>query len=228
LPQFLAAMGLFLALHSVPAIPPIRQILVTRLGRGLYLALYSLASLASLTWVFYAAFNLDYVEIWSPAAWQAWIALTLSPVAFFLIVAGLFSPNPVSITFRRGDAPPGAILAITRHPVLWGFILWSGSHVVANGDVRGVMLFGALGLFAAIGILMTERRGRRRLGEAWPGLAAATSVLPLAAIAFGRARFRFDIPMLVAVLAATLATVGLLWGGHAALFGADPLALAAS
>ena len=228
MPQFLAAMGLFLALHSVPAIPSIRQILVSRLGRRLYLALYSLASLASLTWVFYAAFNLDYVEIWPPAAWQAWIALILTPVALFLLVAGLCSPNPASITFRQGEAPPGAIVAITRHPVLWGFILWSGSHVAANGDVRGLMLFGALGVFAALGILMAERRGRRRLGEAWSGLASKTSVLPLAAIASGRTGFRIDIPMLVAVLVATLATVALLWGGHAALFGADPLIRATS
>ncbi len=228
MPQFLAAMALFLALHSVPAIPSIRQILVTRLGGGLYLALYSLASLTSLTWVFYAAFNLDYVEVWPPAAWQAWIALILSPVALFLLVAGLFSPNPVSITLRMGEASPGTIVAVTRHPVLWGFVLWSGSHVVANGDMRGLMLFGALGLFAALGILMAERRGRRRLGEAWSGLAATTSVLPLAAIASGRARFRVDIPMLAAVLVATLVSVALLWGGHASLFGADPLALAAS
>ena len=112
--------------------------------------------------------------------------------------------------------------------MLWGFILWSGSHVAANGDVRGLMLFGALGVFAALGILMAERRGRRRLGEAWSGLASKTSVLPLAAIASGRTGFRIDIPMLVAVLVATLATVALLWGGHAALFGADPLIRATS
>ena len=228
MPQFLAAMGLFLALHSVPAIPSIRQILVTRLGRGLYLALYSLASLASLTWVFYAAFNLDYVEIWPPAAWQAWIALVLTPVALFHLVAGLCCPSPGSSTFRNGESVSGAIVAITRHPVLWGFILWAGGHVVANGDMRGLMLFGALGLFAALGILMVERRGRRRLGVAWSDMAATTSILPFAAILSGRARLRFDGPMLGALLAAALATIWLLWGGHAALFGADPLALAAS
>lgn len=226
--QFLAAMGLFLALHSVPAIPAIRQTLVSRLGRGLYLALYSLASLASLTWVFYAALALDHVELWPPAAWQAWVAMMLSPVALFLLVAGLISPNPGSITFRRGETQPGAIVAITRHPALWGFILWSGSHVLANGDLRSLMLFGVLGLFAILGIVMTERRSRRRLGPAWSELADTTAILPLAAILAGRARLRFDTPMLVALLVATLITLVLLLGGHAALFGADPLVLAAS
>lgn len=226
--QFLAAMGLFLALHSVPAIPAIRQTLVARLGRGLYLALYSLASLASLTWVFYAALALDHVELWPAAAWRAWIALILSPVALFLLVAGLISPNPGSITFRRGETQPGAIVAITRHPVLWGFILWSGSHVLANGDLRSLMLFGVLGLFAVMGIVMTERRSQRRLGPAWSEIVAATSVLPFAAVASGRARLRLDTPTLVALLAAIVTTTWLLWGAHAALFGADPLVLAAS
>jgi uncharacterized membrane protein len=83
-------------------------------------------------------------------------------------------------------------------------------------------------LFAALGILMAERRGRGRLGVAWSDMAATTSILPFAAILSGRARLRFDGPMLGALLAAALATIWLLWGGHAALFGADPLALAAS
>ena len=82
-------MTLFLALHSVPAVPAIRQSLVSRLGRRLYLLVYSLTSLASLAWVFYAAFALDYVELWPPAAWQTWIALVLSSVALFVLVAGL-------------------------------------------------------------------------------------------------------------------------------------------
>lgn len=226
--QFLAAMGVFLALHSVPAIPAIRQTLVARLGCGPYLVLYSLASIASLTWVFFAAFALDYVELWPPAAWQAWIALILSPVALFLLVAGLISPNPGSITFRRGETRPGAVVAITRHPVLWGFVLWSGSHVLANGDLRSLMLFGVLGLFAVMGIVMTERRSRRRLEPTWSELAETTAILPLAAILAGRARVRFDTPMLIALLVAVLVTLALLLGGHAALFGADPLALATS
>lgn len=226
--QFLFAMGLFLALHSVPAVPAIRQTLVSRLGRRPYLLVYSLVSLASLGWVFSSALALDYVELWSPAPWQAWIALVVTPLALFLLIAGLISPNPASISFRQGNAQPGAIVAITRHPVLWGFLLWSASHVLANGDLRSLMLFGMLGLFAGLGIVMTERRSRRRLGPEWPGLAATTSILPFAAIASGRTRARLDLPMLIALVATLLITTWLLWGGHAALFGADPLALAAS
>ncbi len=223
--QFIAALALFLALHSVPAIPGIRQRLIAKLGRRPYLALYSLASLVCLFWVFHAAFGLDYVELWPPAAWQGWVTLIAAPIALFLLTAGLISPNPVSITFRKGEARPGAIVAITRHPVLWGFILWAGSHVLANGDLRSLMLFGILGLFGALGIFTTERRSRRRLGDDWQEFAATTSIVPFVAIISGRARLQIDIPMLIGFLTAALITAWLLWGGHAVLFGVDPLVL---
>jgi uncharacterized membrane protein len=228
LTQFLVALGLFLALHSVPALPTIRGHLVDRLGRRLYLACYSLVSLASLAWVFHAALALDHVELWPSAPWQAWAAIILSPPALFLLAAGLISSNPGSITFRRGETPPGAIVAITRHPVLWGFIFWASGHVIANGDLRSLLLFGTLGLFAALGIAMTERRSRRRLGPGWQEFAATTSIVPLAAIMSGRARLQLDAPMVIGCLAAALITAWLLLGGHSALFGADPLILAMS
>lgn len=225
--QFLAALGVFLALHSVPAIPAIRQGLIARLGRRTYLLVYSLVSLLSLGWVFHAAFQLDYVELWPPAAWQAWLALILVPISLFLLTAGLISPNPASITFRRGDKPPGAITTVTRHPVLWGFILWAVGHVIANGDLRSLMLFGTLALFAFFGIAMTDRRSRRTLGERWGEIERTTSVLPFAAMVSGRAKLRIDRAMLIGVLVAALLTAWLLWGGHAALFQADPLAMTA-
>lgn len=226
--QFILAFALFLALHSVPAIPAIRQGLVARLGRRLYLALYSIASIASLGWVFQSALALDYLELWPPAAWQAWLSLVLVPIAMVLLIAGLASSNPLSITFRRGSDRPGAIIAITRHPVLWGFVLWAASHVLANGDVRSLMLFGALGLFAVFGMVMTDRRNRRRLGPDWTRLSETSSVLPLAAMLAGRSRLRLDLPLGIGIVGATLITAWLLLGGHAALFGADPLVLATS
>lgn len=225
---FILAFAVFLALHSIPAIPGIRQRLVAILGRKLYLATYSLISIAALAWVFHAAFALDYLELWAPAAWQAWVAIASVPVALFLLVAGLISPNPLSISFRRGEEKAGAIVAVTRHPVLWGFVLWAFGHLVVNGDLRSVMLFGALGIFAVIGMVMTERRNRRRLGASWSADTKSSSVLPFAAIIRGRAALSFDRPMVIGMVASALITIWLLAGGHASLFSADPLALASS
>jgi uncharacterized membrane protein len=97
---------------------------------------------------------------------------------------------------------------------------------VPNGDLRSLVLFGALFLFALAGIPLTERRARRRLSDDWSALAASTSILPFAAIIAGRARAHVDRPMVLSLLLTALVAFWLLSGGHALLFRADPLALA--
>jgi uncharacterized membrane protein len=225
LTQFLLALLLFLTLHIIPAIPAIRAHLIGLAGRRIYLLVYSVVSLLLLGWVFHAAMQLEFVPLWDPAAWQAWVPLVLTPLAMALLLAGLSSPNPVSVTLRGTTAEPGAVTAITRHPVLWGFALWAGSHLVPNGDVRSLLLFGSFFAFALLGIWMTERRARRRLGEQWNAITLATSVVPFRALLTRRARLRVDGPLISGILGSAALTAWLLLGGHAALFNADPLVL---
>lgn len=224
--QFLVALLLFLVLHMVPATPALRARAVAALGRRNYLAAYSLVSLLALGWLFHAALALDFVPLWDPAPWQAWFPMVLTPIAFVLLLAGLTSPNPASISLRKPDERAGAIVTITRHPVLWGFALWAGGHLVPNGDLRSLLLFGPLLGLALMGMPLTDRRARRRLGPDWPAVARHTSVLPFAAAMTGRATLRLDRPLVLAVAASAAITAWLLLGGHAALFGADPLSMA--
>ncbi|MCR6670579.1 NnrU family protein [Devosia ginsengisoli] len=225
--QFLLALALFLALHMVPAIPALRAKLVATMGRRAYLVVYSLVSLLTLAWLFHAALQLDFVPLWDPAPWQAWFPLVLTPIALVLLLAGLTSPNPASITLRKPDLKPGAITTVTRHPVLWGFALWAGSHLVPNGDLRSLLLFGALLAFALLGMVITDRRSRR-LGAQWAEIARTTSILPLAAVLAGRTKLRFDGTLGMAIFIAAALTAWLLLGGHEVLFGADPLTMAAA
>lgn len=212
----------------VPAIPALRARLVAAMGRRTYLLVYSLASVLALVWLFAATFMLDFVPLWDPAPWQAWVPLLLTPPGLVFLLAGLASPNPASITLRRPEGRPGAITTITRHPVLWGFALWAGSHLVPNGDLRSLLLFGSLLAFALLGMLTGDRRARRALGGRWPAIANGTSVIPFVAILAGRTRLRLDAPLLLSLLVAAALTAWLLLGGHAFLFGADPLAMAAA
>jgi len=224
--QFIAALLTFLTLHTIPAIPGLRARLVAAIGRRTYLIVYSLVSILALAWLFQAALRLDFIALWQPAAWQAWATIVLTPIGFFFLLAGLLSPNPASISLRKPELPPGAITTITRHPVLWGFALWAGSHLVPNGDLRSLLLFGPLFAFAVLGMVSTDRRARRRLGNQWSAIADSTSVLPFAAVLTARTRLRLDFPLVVSVLISALLTTWMLMGGHAALFGADPLTMA--
>ena len=220
--QVFLALAAFLLLHSVPAIPTIRGRLTAALGLRFYLLAYSATSVALLIWVLQAAWSTDYIEIWQPDRWSILANLVLSPVGLFLVTAGLTSPNPASVSFRSGAAP-GAITAITRHPVLWGFVLWSFGHVLANGDTRSLLVFGGLGLFSTVGLFVAEKRARRRMGAAWPSIAGSTSVFPLIALLSGRSKLRLDAHLIAALAGTLLLTLWLLMGGHAALFGADPI-----
>lgn len=223
--QFLLALFAFLALHSIPAIPAVREQLIGFLGRATYFSLYSVVSIVLLGWVFYAALNVDYIPLWEPAAWQAWVTLIAAPAGLFLVLAGLLSVNRLSVAVRQGKRP-GAIVTITRHPVLWGFALWALGHLVANGDLRSLILFGGFALFALASIPMLEKRARRRLGEEWSREVATTSILPFTAVLSGRTRIRGDWPLALAAVSTAALTLWLLAGGHAALFYADPLLMA--
>lgn len=221
--RLLLAFLVFVALHSIPAMPKLRSGLVSRIGRRAYLAAYSLVSTLSLVWLFYEALNTDYVELWQPAPWQAWITLVLSPVGLFFVIAGLISPNPLSVTARRSDDAPGAIVSITRHPVLWGFLFWSAGHIVPNGDVRSLILFGGFALFSLAGIVLAERRSRKSLGENWEAVARPTSIVPFGALLAGRASLSADRSLAIAIAASAIVTLWLLTGGHLQFFGVDPL-----
>jgi uncharacterized membrane protein len=157
--EFLTAFGAFLILHSIPAIAPIRQGLIDRFGRRAYFIAYSVVSLVVLGWLIHATLYLDYVPLWDPAPWQAWATMVTAPIGIFFVLAGLFSVNPLSLSIRPGFHC-GSIVAITRHPVLWGFLIWSMAHLVPNGDLGGVLLFGGLALFCIAGFFIVERRAQ--------------------------------------------------------------------
>jgi uncharacterized membrane protein len=221
---FVSAFAVFLLLHSIPAVPAVRSGIIARIGRPAYITVYSAASLAALGWLFSTALSLDYVPLWDLRPWHAVITFILAPLGGFLVIAGLVSTNPLSISIRSSDHV-GSIVGITRHPVLWGFAIWALGHIAANGDLRSLLLFGGFALFALGSIPMTEKRARRRLGDRWDALAKNTSIMPFKAFISGR-RPDWDVAMFAAaVIAAALGAWLLLGGGHALLFGADPIAI---
>jgi uncharacterized membrane protein len=224
--EFLVALCAFVVAHLVPALPGVRARLVGQVGRTAYLVAYSASSLALLAWVVVAARRADDVTLWEPAAWQWALPALAMPVALFLIVAGLAEGNPLSVSLRKADdGRLPAIAAVTRHPVLWGFLLWAVAHIPANGRVVPVILFGAMAAMAAAGMPMLDRKVRRRMGPAaWSRLAAQASCVPLRALATRRASRPALAPLAGAATAAILLYAWVLLQGHALLIGPDPLA----
>jgi len=183
----------FALTHAVPALGPVRRGLVARLGEAAYMGLYSGISLAALAWVGIAYAGAPHVELWPTVPWSYWFPILVMPLACILGVAGLASPNPFSLgAGSKGYDPqrPG-IVAVTRHPVLWGLALWAAAHVPPNGDAATILLFAVLAGLSLSGAPSLDAKRSRRLGEArWNELAAATSNVPFVALLAGGIRFR--------------------------------------
>ncbi len=189
------AFAFFLASHAVPARPPVRRALAGRIGERAYLIAYSLVSIIALGLLLAAAGRAPYVELWSVREWQMSVPQVVMPFVCLLIAFALAAANPLSF----GGAAPEAfdpdhpgIAGVTRHPLLLALALWSLAHLVPNGDLAHVLVFGPSAAFALAGMLMIDRRKKRQWGEAeWSRLAARTSLLPFAALL--NRRWRLDL-----------------------------------
>ena len=191
---FALAYAAFLLSHMIPARPRLRGMLIARLGTRGYFAAYGTLSVAMLAWLIVAAAHAPFVPLMPFAIWQSWVPTLLMPVALLLASYGTAAPNPLSIAGRdngRFDPATPGVAGVTRHPLLWAFLLWALGHALANPDLAHLLLFGGLGAFAAAGMGAIDARLRRRLGAGeWRRLAARTSLLPGAALIAGRWRPR--------------------------------------
>ncbi|SIT81998.1 NnrU family protein [Pontibaca methylaminivorans] len=176
--EFIAAFAAFFASHVIPMRPAIRSRLMARMGVRGYFMGFSALSVAVLIWLIIAAHGAPYVEILPPWRIWRWAPVLVMPFVVALVVAGMMRVNPLSfggVGRRPFDPADPGILGFTRHPMLIALLLWSVAHLLANGDLAHVILFGMFAGFAVMGMALTDRRKRRDLGaEAWADLARNT------------------------------------------------------
>jgi uncharacterized membrane protein len=226
--MLVAAAAVFLLIHLLISGTQLRDAITRAIGQGLYMGLFSLASVGVLTWMgfaYAAARRGPDPDYWAATPTTEWIQLAVTFVAFLLAVPGLLTPNPTSVrqeaTLERPDAVKG-MLRITRHPFLCGVALWAAGHLLVNGDFASLILFGSLLLLAVFGPLSIDAKRRRALGATWDAFAAQTSAVPFAAILQRRQTLKLGeigwwrIAIAIAVWAA------LIWA-HPLLFGVSPL-----
>jgi uncharacterized membrane protein len=184
--NLVVATAAFLATHFVSS-TPLRPRLARALGEWPYRAAYSLVALATLAWMIwaYAAAPREAL-LWAPLRQ---LPVLVMPFAFVLIACGYWR-NPTMVGADRllkSDDPARGIIRITRHPIMWGIMLWAVAHIAANGELASLVFFGGFLALAALGTLAMD--ARKRSNPDWPRFAAVTSHVPFVAIAQGRNRF---------------------------------------
>jgi len=132
----------------VPAFPDLRDSLMARLGRNGYRALFSVVSLLGLALVVWGFAKAPVVQIWAPPVWTRHLALLLMLPVFPLLFAAYL---------------PGKIKAKVRHPMLAAIKFWALAHLIANGDLASIILFGSFLAYAVVDRILVKRRGGAEL-----------------------------------------------------------------
>ena len=218
--QLYYATAAFLATHFITS-TPLRAALVKGIGERAYVAAYSALAFATLGWMIWAYGKAPPEPVFPGLRLAPAILL---PFAFVLLACGLLSRNPTMVGAERllaNPEPARGIIRVTRHPMMWGFMLWSLAHVLARGERMASVFFGGFLALAALGALLIDQRKARTLGEDWKRFAALTSYAPFGAILQGRNRFDArEIGWRNPAIG--LALYALFFWGHAWLFGARP------
>jgi uncharacterized membrane protein len=166
----IAGLVLFLGIHSVRIVADDwRTARIAAWGPGRWKGLYSLASIVGLVLVVwgYGLARQHPVVLWNPPAWTRPVAGVLVLLAFVLLAAG--------------RVPGNSIKARVHHPMVLGVKTWAFAHLLANGTLADVVLFGPFLLWA----IFSFRAARRRDAAAGTAYPDGTPGRTFAAVAAG-------------------------------------------
>jgi uncharacterized membrane protein len=226
--MLIAAAAAFLAIHVLISGTRVRDAITGAIGERPYLGLFSLTSIAIIVWLA-MSYNVAQASAGNRMLYDLGrgvrdLGIPVVALAFLLGVQGLLMPNPTSVQQESATAKEGTVrgvLRITRHPFLWGVVLWSGFHLAANGDLASIVFFGTFFVLALLGTFLIDAKRRRKLGDAWSAFASKTSNVPFAAVLTGRNSFRLSESLGWRFWAALLAFLAVLFF-HARMFGVSP------
>lgn len=137
---------LFLGVHVLTTRRESRARLIARLGEGLYKTLYAVVAILGLALIA-KGFSLyratEWVDIWYPPKAMRHLTLALMLPATILVVAAYVR---------------GRIYEKLKHPMLAGVKLWALAHLLANGDLGSIILFGSVLAWAVYDRISLKRR----------------------------------------------------------------------
>ena len=188
------AAAFWLGLHLIVA-GSLRARLLGMLGEKTFFGIFSLLSIVGVVWFVFAFRAAPLIPLWPTVPALGYLALVLVLLAFLLVTVGSGPMNATTTTpYRMIDnrLPVYGITRVTRHPRLCGVSLWGSAHLLVNGNLAALIMFGALLVTAVNGMVSIDRKRRRALDGLWEEFAAQTSRLPFAAILAGRTRFEIS------------------------------------
>jgi uncharacterized membrane protein len=137
-----------IGIHLVPTFSDLREGLIGRLGKNGYRALFSLVSTLGFVLLVWGFARAPFIQIWAPPGWTRYVAMVLMLPVFILLIAAYV---------------PGEIKAKLRHPFLVAIKFWALAHLIANGDLASIILFGSFLAYAVFDRIALKRRAETGL-----------------------------------------------------------------
>jgi uncharacterized membrane protein len=175
--MLVTGLTLFFAAHLIPTVPELRTRVVSVIGSRPYSGLLALFSLAALLLIVLGYGHMEGLgrgdpQLWVPPSWTRHVTMMLMVPALILLVAAYV---------------PSRIRTAVRHPMLTAVMLWAFGHLLANGDLASVLLFGSFLAYAVYDIVSASQRAEfgpmgRAQGGAVQDVAAIVGGLALYAL----------------------------------------------
>jgi len=139
-------LAVFFGAHVFVTLRAQRGVLIKRIGEGPYKGLMALVSVAALILIGYGFGQYratGWIDVWSPPPWTYYVTQFLMwPASIFVVAA-----------YSRGN-----IWRALKHPMLVGVKTWAASHLISNGDLGSIVLFGSFLVWAGYDRMTLKHR----------------------------------------------------------------------
>ena len=149
---FILGLLLFFGVHMLPFYPEYRAQLIEKIdndtvdGEGMYKIIFSVISLIGLIFLGVGKGSMGFVNLWDTPIFFRYLAIIFVLISFVLMVAAYL---------------PNNIKRYVPHPMLTGVIIWGVTHLIVNGDVTSIILFGSFVAYSIAAIKLPDRRGSK-------------------------------------------------------------------
>ena len=146
---FILGLVLFFGIHMLPFYPEYRVQLIEKLDSAtidaeiMYKIIFSVISLLGLIFIGVGKGSMEFIGLWDIPVFFRYVAVVLILASFILMVAAY---------------PPNNIKRYVPHPMLTGVIVWGVTHMLVNGDVVSLILFGSFVAYSVVAIKLANKR----------------------------------------------------------------------
>ncbi len=133
----------FIVIHLIPtATPNFRNNLVSKFSKTGYLIIFSMASLISFYFIIDGWNDANTQPIYSPS-------IDMHKITAVFVLIGLLLMSATGNAYMKN---------YVRHPQLAGLLSWAIGHLISNGEIRSLILFGGIALYSLLAINYSNKR----------------------------------------------------------------------